>query len=323
MYKKAFKKTLIFLSILWVVLYFTEKTFDFFIKQNYDFKTSYISSGKLNVDILAQGNSRCLVMFDPNIIKQKTKYTAYNTGSSASDISYHLGCLMLYLKNNKKPKYLFLEVSPFYLTRFEKTYFPSSSFVPYLNDKDIFNIVKERNPTQANLSYMPFLKYTLDNDRLFNEVLKGAIQFIKDDSKEINYNKGYRPSNIKWDGQWDKYKIANPYGLQLEIDSTNLFKHIQYIKLAKMNGINLICYEAPILREAIAYSNNRDSVLAILDSVFNKYNVPYLKTGNVDGISDNKSLFYNSTHLNQNGAGIFTNYFCNYLLDNKIIERKN
>ena len=85
-----------------------------------------------------------------------------------------------------------------------------------------------------------------------------------------------------------------------------LFK--QFIKEIKEEGIDLIFVYTPEYIDGQSLVKNRNEIFSVYEEILNKHKIPFFNYSN-DLISFDKSLFYNSQHLNKKGANKFTEEF--------------
>jgi len=307
------KKTQLFLFTagLFMALYVTEKLFDYFLRCNYDFKTSYVSSGKINADILFQGTSRVLYMMNPAIVTEKTGYSCYNSGVLATDIKNHITMLSLYLEHNRKPRYIFQEITPYYLGKDRDAEYPSFNYIPYLDDEIISGYVSRFDKRLSTLNHFPLMKYSYYNSKVITDVIAGFTSCWRG-SKERKSANGFEYLDREWDGKWEAFKKANPNGYEVKVDTTILNLYSEYIQLVKSQNIPLIFYEAPVWSESLPFTLNRPQMLAVIDSLCQANSVLFLKFDTLE-MCRHKEYFFNSTHTTPQGTDIFSGIFSDYI----------
>jgi hypothetical protein len=296
-------KLSIFFAVLLLLAVLLEKTLDFIIKQNYDFKPSKVASGTIDAEILIQGPSRAVHGIDPRVISAESGITCYNLGMNASSIEEHIILLYLYLKNNKPPKYVFLEIHHAYFRKNNLT-FHSYNYVPFMNDEYVRNFIKKYDYKLYRLNRVPLLKYSLYNKSLLNEAAKGLIQLVTE-SRESNFINGYQPKFQTWSNtRHDKNTniISSVYN-----DVSYLKLYLEFVELAKKNNIEVVLYSAPM------YRHDTEDDIAVKNFAYEN-NLKYLNVNTLE-INSDQSLFYDQTHINHQGAVKFSKVFSKGILE--------
>lgn len=303
------KEIVHYVIVLVMFLFFlklVEKTLDYFIRFDYNKKPGCAASGTINADVLIQGASRVAFGMNTSILHKKTGLSCYNLGLPNSYIDESLALLEIYLKNNKKPKYLFLEVSANYFD-FNQTVFHSFLFVPYMEDELITSIVRRNDFLLYTLHYFPLFKYSIYNGESISQFCSGLSRRLKNTSA-YDSAFGYKPMTCEWDGKFDAFKEKNPNGISYKLDESKMKSFIQYMDLIKKYNIKLFLYEAPILKEALPYFKNHDSIANVITKIASEYNVTYVSFANLP-MNSNRLYFVNSMHTCATGSDTFTEIF--------------
>src|SRR4051812_31298576 len=108
--KKFITKSLILTSILFVLAYLLQQLIDKGLSQS-NFSTEYkewddITKSKINAEIIIQGSSKAWLQISPRIFEDEFKLSTYNLGMNGQCFPMQKWRLDMYLKYNKKPKYL-------------------------------------------------------------------------------------------------------------------------------------------------------------------------------------------------------------------------
>lgn len=316
MQNKKLKPLYIYIILSIVLLFIVEELCDFFIKNNYDFKTSYISSGEILADVLIQGSSRAETMFNAELFEQITGNKTYNLGMLGGNIEQAKALLELYLLYNPVPQYIFYELTPYYLKKPDPLTFNSYLFIPHLKNAEIRKYILKNDRQSITLNYFPLLKYSKYNTYLTKEIIKGGIQTITG-KKEINFEKGFNEIDINWDGNFDAFIANNPTGIRIERNPETINSLKKYIEFVSSKGIKLFFYHAPILSEYLYYELNREEVIRFIDSMCTASNLEYLRFDTLE-MNNNRDFFYNASHTNATGTSIFSEHIANYFV--KTIE---
>ena len=252
-----------------------------------------------NIDILILGSSHAYRGIDTRILS-KYGFDAFNLGTSAQTPLQTEFLLETYLKKIN-PRIIIFEVYPSMFTKLGV----ESSLDIFENTQDInrhaFNMAFRVNniKTYNFLAYSTLEKLFLNNNN-FEDKGSGLDCYIQKQGyveRVLSYNKDTIARTRTWD--FKKKQIMS-------------FERI--LKLIESQGIELFLVQAPITK--IRYEN-----------ISNTEEVDYYfrKKGNYINFNGKISLkdyydFYDSTHLNQNGAEKFTYEIIKCLTKNFTVE---
>lgn len=262
-------------------------------------------AGEIDSEVLILGSSRAVVSYDPDIFSGNLNMTAFNLGFDAA--SYNLQSIKLdtYLINNKSPKVLIQNVD---LTHFsESRSIPyNHQFIPFFKNKVLREKLSKIENSFGKYYYIPLTNYN-GNPFIF---LKGIYNsFVLSRNKKIN-NQGYSPG-LK-DFKSDNYNIIRQQAL--EKDSIGYSKYVKGLKALEEKLKNVIppatavfLIWAPEHFERLKYATHaRENVEKHLEELNNKFPNVYFLNYSKDSISLNSNLFYDTFHLNEKGAILFS-----------------
>lgn len=258
--------------------------------------------GNVNADLIILGTSRAWVQFSPRILDSVLGIETYNMGMDGAPFDVQYERLKLYLRHNKKPKYIIQEVG------FNTTFAVSlglplyQQFLPYLHDSAVWRMVKKAYPAMGVANrYFPGYKY---NNQI-PLIKEGIWSYLGKSRPPLKY-KGYQGQTRVWDSSFSMMVKKNPNGLKCSTDTNavNLFKH--YLTYCNANNIKVIMVYAPFYYEMNRYINNHEDIIRLINDLSQTYGAPLLDYTNCS-IDSNKSYFYNSQHLNKEGSEVFSN----------------
>jgi len=257
--------------------------------------------GKINADMLINGSSRAWVQISPYILDSGLGINSYNLGMDATPPDIQFERLKVYLRYNKKPKYILQEVgyvSAFFASKALPNY---QQFLPYLNDTAIWRLYKDLYPNVTIVErYFPLYKY---NNQL-PIIKEGLMSFIGKGRVSGKY-KGYMGQNLNWDSSFSEAVKQNSSAFVCKIEPKAVATMEAYMTLCKENGIQMILVYPPFYYEANNYIVNHELILNKLDELAKKYDIPYLDCRNTY-LDSNRAYYYNSQHLNKKGSELFT-----------------
>ncbi len=268
-----------------------------------------IYNSEINCDIAIMGSSRAWVHIDPKIIEDKINLSAYNFGIDGHSFFLQYFRNLEYLKYNEKPKKIILSVDVFTLNK-RKDLYNYSQFLPYmLWNKDAYKYTKVYNGFNIIEYFVPLTRY-IGETKSIKYSLEEMFGYNK---KEKLRSNGFTAMDKKWNQDFSNAKNRiNRLKIDIDQESVDLFK--SFINECKKNEVELILVYAPEYIEGQNFVSNRSEIIKIFENMSNTNNLSFFNFSN-DSICYKKELFYNVSHLNSNGAKLFSQELALKLLD--------
>ncbi len=249
---------------------------------------------RVNQDILLFGSSRCMHHYNPSIITDSTGMSCYNVGKDGLGIIYHYAKLTAILEYHKPKVVVYDVITSFDLVSEHGYDKYIASFRPYYGLGETEEIIADMSPMEHYKNFSSMYKY--------NHVF---IQMISDNinPRQKVMGNGYKPI--------DKLMTVFPEIEQdkpiVDIDSLKYKYLCQFIARCKKEGIKLIFSLSPCYKKtfSIAYTP--------IINLCKKENIPFLDFYSHPEFALNRDYFYDSTHLNCNGADAYTRKFAEEL----------
>ncbi len=259
------------------------------------FHRSTYSIYEAKEDILIFGSSHAHRHYVPEVIEKKLSKTCYNAGAEGQQLLFHTVLQKMILKRTL-PKLIILNIDENFLYKTDAAYNRLNDLNPYYQDfKDELRPLFSLNSSLVDFKL--FFKSYQTNSTLIH-----ALKYYL--SPQIDY-KGYRPLNGKM--TQNKAMIYKKNHSEKEfieiIDYTFKNALIDFISNAKKNNVKLIFVTSPNLIERNISKNESFQMIkeiAKLEEIsfFNFLNSPtYL---------NQYDLFHDPTHLNDDGARVFS-----------------
>jgi len=296
-------KVVIFLIIVSVIAIALEKLIDRGLKhsssENYKEWNDIIYS-RINADLIIQGSSRAWQQISPYVLDSTFNVNSYNLGLDGWQFHMQYYRFLLYLKYNKKPKYIIQNVDHSTFIKIPDLYY-YTQFLPYLDDDIIKKAVSSYNGLNWKDSYIPLYKYHSNYKLVFKSLLNNLP---KSSSPDNGKYKGFQAQQLHWDSTFSQFKKANPNGWRIipNKEAQNNFK--SFLDICKSENIQVIFVYTPEYIEIQKLLLNRDSLTNILRGYASKYNIPFLDYSN-DSLCLDTINFFNSQHLNMRGVKKF------------------
>ncbi len=250
-------------------------TYNIRLKEHQIYK---IFHGAINADVLIVGSSRAQYHIDPVLIEARTGLKSYNIGISGGGSSHQLFILEQYLKHNKVPKHIIINVE--YQNLQENLFankFDINMYELFLVEKDIFKLYSKQR--LSRLIYLMIFPFEANDFFLF---------IPKDTSN------GSRTFDRKY--QDNEGLTTRSFTVYPDKESINLSKEL--IMLAKRNSQVTVVY-SPELK----LINNEREVIDALNIIMSDEQVKFYNHKHY--LADTK-YFFDAYHLNKIGRAKYT-----------------
>lgn len=273
-----------------------------------------IYSSNTNCELAIYGSSRAWVHIDPEVLEDTLAMPAYNFGMDGQNFWLQYMRHKEYLKYNSKPKAIVIAVDAFSLEKKAGLY-NLNQFLPYM----LWN----KNMTQYTSSYEGFdyVDYYLPLIRYHGRknVLTELVKDMNDENtKKKVRNKGFKGIDRPWSNELDQAREKlNSY--QAHIDSASLELFDLFIQECISLNIQLIMVYPPEYIEGQKFIANKEEITMLFENFAKKYDIEYIDYS-MDSLCFQKKWFYNSMHLNYQGANIFSMHLATdlkYIMKNK------
>ncbi len=235
-----------------------------------------------NEDVLVFGSSRAMHHYVPSIIEDSLGMTCFNCGKDGLGLYYNYGRWML-IREHHIPKVIVYDYCHF---DHEVDSVPNNRFLtelrPYCGNpgvKELFNDVESME------------KYKVASSLYRNN--SKLLQLIGGFVKREKMTDGYRPL---------KGEIYYFYKIKPKPDVDTLkYRYLEkFIQSVQHDGVKLIFMLSPY------YDGVNASCPPEIQELFRKYKVDFYDNENLEGFTNNKSLFRDMKHLNEKGAEKYT-----------------
>lgn len=294
-----------------VLLYFITLCFDKIVttglRQNETkhFNTlSKINQGQLNVDLMINGSSKAVVQVDPIIMDSILGVNSYNFGLDGTPFIPQRAQYELYRLKNTKPKIIIQIVSNGTLRSLNEGFNLPIKFAPYLDIPEVKNQIKLTSSFSYSDYTMPMSRYS---GKSF-EIITGALSFCGIQYLKTNDVKGYAPNTNSWPEDSQKAKDSEQTDIDEKIevftslDSVSCKSFESFLANCKTENIIVFLVYPPI------YEDDFNSIKHVnyYNKIAQEYNAHFLDYSQDSLLAFNQKYFYNSQHLNIEGATLFT-----------------
>lgn len=260
-----------------------------------------IRQRKINADMLIMGNSRAEFMYSPKILDSILHISTYNIGVVGCTFNTQNVRYNIYRMYHEETPKIIIQNIDFSQTLNHVVGFQNEQFFPYFYDKTFMAEVNKGEPFSWLEYNIPFYRYCRGFKIL--RILKGIV--FQDD---YVLEKGFY-ANI---ASWDQNAIEQIDSLYFECDSHVKDSFCNYVEQVKKDGIQIVFVYAPYHISAISKVVNLDECYHTFDSIAHEFDVPILDY-TYSSISYDTAYFYNASHLNKQGAELFSTMLANDL----------
>jgi len=262
-----------------------------------DKRLEMILEGKMNKDILIIGSSRAAEDILASQIEKETQQRTYNLGYQGSNIEFHYFLLKTLLKYNKAPKTILLTVdNPSEFIPVKSLNFRYDRLYPLVKYNYITEELIHRNQKNGFARFMVLARINKTNFDLTKRKPAeknplqscGSSPFLLDNpQKKFQYTYDYKYSAIK-----EAKSLRNAFG--------------SFQRECKVNNIRLIVCYAPDFKSFNANFARRMKQISYKENFTFIYDTTNAKYKNID-------YFYDESHLNYEGAKLFTSEISRFI----------
>ena len=257
-------------------------------------RSRYYVCKESNEEVLIFGSSRAKHHYVPDIIEDSLGMSCYNTGEDGNGIIFCYGVLKM-ITNRYKPKMIIYDVSSFDIYKDDNMKYLDLLKSQY-NEPGIDSIFWSVEPKTRLMMCSNLYRYNTN-------CLRIAGSFIR---PMTSYPKGY--SALKGMMDYEPQEEESKSKEVPVVDDIKIHYFEQFIKIAKYNGIELICCVSPNYKGA----TNTDYYEPI-KNLCSENEVPFYFLGYSPEISPKKHLFQDRIHLNDEGARMYTSMIANII----------
>ena len=269
-----------------------------------------VIQGNVNADIIVSGSSRAAYHYDPRTIEAATGHSAYNLGRAGTQTDVQVAVLKAYLEHNRKPLLVIHNLDAFSFVSSREIFVPAL-YVPYLNNREIYDPLSKIDHSLYKSRYIPLYGYVVED---MNLTWVTGLKALFGRSPQEDYFLGFSPRKKVWTDDFKKYKDSNPHGVSFPVEDQGVQSLRDLILVCEQNQIPLLFVYSPEYSEMQEITNNRSVIFGEFRALGDRYHVPVwdYSTWKHDG---DKEYFYNSQHLNAQGAAAFSDDFALRLKD--------
>jgi hypothetical protein len=257
------------------------------------YRTTY-SIDSTTADVLIFGASRANHHYFPGIFEQRMNLSYYNVGRDGNAIFYHYAILKGVLKRYR-PKIAILDFCHKDFMQNTDSYDRISALLPYYEDHpEIRSVIPLKGPYETYKLASRIYPY---NSMVFTIAIGNtAANRNRNNNNDV---KGYVPLTRVWSNPIVTDTTQKNY--PLDSNKINIYK--AFIKECNDNNVKLYIMFSPYF---INYKYEDPSVV-VAKKIAMQYNTTCYDFSNLPPFSNNAALFTDESHLNDQGARVYSN----------------
>lgn len=262
-----------------------------------------IVQGRINADIVINGSSRALTHYDPRILEASSGRSSFNIGLNGSQTDMQVARFKTYLRHNRAPTLLIQNLDAFSFQVTHGEVYDPGQYLPYLSSEpDLYQALLRINPDTWRWRYVPLYGYAKEDMRF--GWLTGIVHWLTGAQRQADL-KGFKPRHSEWTEDFDRFRANNPDGVHVDVEPEGVQQVEELLRICAERGIKVALVYSPEFIEIQQMTSNRDEIFARFESVSRRYGGLLLDFSE-SPISARREFFYNSQHLNADGAQAFT-----------------
>lgn len=289
-----FKMQYIFFPLLLIVsLVALQRTLDSLYKRKSEDKISLVMKHSRDANIMIFGSSVANAQFSPLEIEQCTGLSAYNMGWDGVFFTQYNGIIKEYLTYQKECKVIVIACDFDNLGKNELITRPDL-FYAYLNNNFVYESLHDIQPALIERArYIPGYKFTLLKWPYYSHLL-----YSSHDKKRYL---GYIHRQLPWEVKDSTTRVTARFNAEV-------YEKLKVtVGLIKQQGIKIVLVIPPVYKTGYKLITNAEEIKAY----YRKLQTPgiYFLDYTSDTICLNRDNFYNFSHMNANGASVFSEKF--------------
>lgn len=257
------------------------------------------NGNNLDNDMVLLGSSACWAQLNTEVLDSILGTSSYNLGLDGhawypcEELRY-----TTYVRYARKPKYVIIIIDDASFER-DKQPYEREQFFPYFwLDDSLVSQVRECKEITWMDRYCPMWRYIGYREDIETGV---ASTFGKKKFEDDGMYKGFRGNAYAWSrASLDIYD-----SLHLDVDTFVVNTFIRFIEQRKAEGQTVVLVNRPEYYELQDLYTNREEMVVLYDSVAKVAGVDMIDYWR-HPITETNTYFYNSTHLNKEGADIMS-----------------
>lgn len=250
---------------------------------------------EVNTPVVIVGSSRAAHHYVTQMVEDSLGMPAYNVGLDGRFFSFNC-CVINSILDRYSPSLIIWEISQDGL--FEQVSDPMESLYPYYR--------KNSWVTATIKSGAPWTERVRLNSKVYrynSKILRVAMRYLGRNSFVDGTVKGYLPLPPK--KHLNPLELTEEPMIQDEVDEAKVERFRSILCRAREKGVKLIVVESPKYKITCGESLSAD----LMKSLCEEYGVRFIDNSQIQFFLEHPELFSDATHLNDDGAKVYTEMF--------------
>ncbi|MFT3796289.1 hypothetical protein [Flavobacterium sp.] len=258
-----------------------------------------IYGGKLRCDVAVYGSSRAWVHFNSQMMEDSLSQKMYNFGIDGHNFWLQYLRHLEFTKRNPKPKTIILSLDAFSMQKRVDLYNPDQFLPTMLWNRQVYQYTHTMEGFAAYDYFVPLIRYAGQKDAI-DKITKIVCGVPMTPIRQ----KGFAGMDMTWTKDMESALASQKkYVIAFHAPTMRLFE--RFVAECQKANIDLIFVYAPEYIQGQRFVANRQQMMDYYQKVAQANQIPFLDFSS-DPICQQKSLFYNASHLNKTGADLFT-----------------
>jgi hypothetical protein len=261
-----------------------------------------IVQGSINADVVISGSSRALTHYDPRVLQPLLGRSVFNIGLNGSQTDMQLARLQTYLLHNRKPSLVIHNLDTFSLQVTHGEVYDPSQYVPYLDQAPLYEALARVDSDVWRWRQLPLYGYATQDMRL--NWVRGLLDWIAP-PREDTHVAGFTPRDWAWRDDFERFRARHPQGVHIDVEPRGEQQLEALARVCREEGIRLVLAFSPEYAQMQAITTNRLDIVRRFEALAQRNGALFLDFSDSALVADRR-YFYNSQHLNAQGAALFS-----------------
>lgn len=263
--------------------------------------TNRMLEGRSAASIIVTGSSRALVHYDPRLLASATGLPALNLGRNGSHTGLQLAVLKTHLRYNSAPRLVIHNIDLHSLATPAEIHDPGQ-YLPYLDEPALYDEIRAIHPSAWAWRHLPLYGHAVADPRM--HWIEGVARLAGIERTETLVD-GFQPRAWSWTSDFERFARRAAGGYQVARDDRGRDQLTALLQLCREAGLPLILVFSPEHAAVRPLQLNRAAILAEIADLAASSGTPFWDFSE-SPLCLERSNFYNSQHLNADGADAFT-----------------
>lgn len=253
----------------------------------------------IDPEIMIFGSSVAENGLDPEVFEKRTSKKTYNAALAGRRIQDWCPLAFEYLDYTQNGDLIIFTVFPNTFNKSETIYLPHE-YYPYLGNKHVAEALSDISPIYEKIAYVPLYRLNHINSSYIKNALQGwQVKMGKHQSLGTAIT-GFSPSA--------SLEFKTTEDAKVPVDTSKVVTDIyeELMQRAKQKDLKVVIVATPVYYEGMTQFDSVEVVYNQCEAWAKDENVYFFNYAYDDELVKSKDHFANNTHLNRDGARLFS-----------------